>query len=73
MLFMSVDTKWNKIIIGKFLCKSGIKAKGSKCFSIIMVREHDNASHLSVEMILIILLANTMEHLCAKYYCKHFT
>ena len=44
----------------------------NKCFSIIMVREHDNAFHLSVEMILIILLANTTEHLCAKYCCKNF-
>lgn len=43
-----------------------------KCFHIIMLRVHNNATHLTIEMTLIILAANPVEHLCAMHHSKHF-
>lgn len=44
-----------------------------KCFNIVMLRVHNNATHLTIEMTLIILAANPVEHLCAMHHSKHFT
>lgn len=44
-----------------------------KCFIIIvMLREHNIATHLTTEVTLIILEADPMEHLCAMHHSKHF-
>lgn len=43
-----------------------------KYFNIIMLRKYNNVFYFSIEMSLIIIVANTIEHLlCVKHCSKH--